>query len=144
MPRRSNICTASNGKLADSEARNRTLLDAMPDTMLRMSRDGMILDFRAHRDTDVTVWPAETIGSAISQSPLAHESRNAFQRSQACLEMLTLEVEDRPEALESVERIQKAQNHLHYLYEEVRTYAAPIHLQHQTCDLAQVPGHALR
>jgi signal transduction histidine kinase len=40
--------------------------------------------------------------------------------------------------LELVERIHKAQDHLHYLYEEVRTYAAPIHLQHQRCDVAQV------
>ncbi len=52
---------------------------------------------------------------------LAHESRNALQRSTACLEMRALEVEDRAEALDLVARIQKAQNHLHHLYEEVRS-----------------------
>ena len=68
---------------------------------------------------------------------LAHESRNAFQRIQACLEMLALEVEDRPEALEWVARIQRAQEHLHHLYEEVRNYAAPIHLERRACDMAR-------
>ena len=75
--------------------------------------------------------------AAIGQTMagLAHESRNAFQRIQACLEMLQLEVADRPEALELVQRIQRAQNHLHQLNEEVRSYAAPIRLDRQTCDL---------
>jgi signal transduction histidine kinase len=77
--------------------------------------------------------------AAIGQTVtgLAHESRNAFQRIQACLEMLALEVEDRPEAMNLVERIQRAQEHLHQLYEEVRSYAAPITLQWQTADVSQ-------
>jgi signal transduction histidine kinase len=49
-----------------------------------------------------------------------------------------LEVEDRPEALELVERISRAQGHLHQLYEEVRHYAAPINLDRRTCDLVRV------
>lgn len=69
---------------------------------------------------------------------LAHESRNALQRSKACLEMLALEVEDRPEALDLVDRIHKAQNHLHHLYEEVRSYAAPLNLHRESCHLAEV------
>jgi PAS domain S-box-containing protein len=69
---------------------------------------------------------------------LAHESRNALQRSQACLEMLALVVRDRPEALDLINRIQKAQDHLHTLYEDVRGYAAPIQLDKAVCDLKQV------
>ena len=69
---------------------------------------------------------------------LAHESRNALQRSQACLEMLALTVRDRPEALDLIDRIQKAQDHLHTLYEDVRSYAAPIKLDKGPCDLARV------
>ncbi len=66
---------------------------------------------------------------------LAHESGNALARSQACLEMLELEVQDRPEALDLVGRIQKAQNHLQQLYEEVRNYAAPLVLEREPCTL---------
>ena len=75
--------------------------------------------------------------AAIGQmmTGLAHESRNALQRSQACLEMLALEVQDRPAALDFVARIQKAQDHLHLLYEEVRDYAAPIRLRYEDCNL---------
>ena len=57
---------------------------------------------------------------------LAHENRNAMQRMQACLEMLALEVQDRPEALDLLNRMQAAQDRLHHLHEEVREYAAPI------------------
>jgi PAS domain S-box-containing protein len=77
--------------------------------------------------------------AAIGQTVagLAHESRNAFQRMQACLEMLALEVEDRPEAMNLVQRIQRAQEHLHQLYEEVRSYAAPITVEWQVGELSQ-------
>lgn len=69
---------------------------------------------------------------------LAHESRNAMQRSQACLEMLALADRDRPESLDLVARIQKAQDHLHHLYEDVRMYAAPVRLERRPCDLRAV------
>ena len=75
--------------------------------------------------------------AAIGQmmTGLTHESRNALQRSKACLEMLALEVEDRPAALDLVRRIETAQERLHHLYEEVRSYAAPINLKREPCDL---------
>ena len=78
--------------------------------------------------------------AAIGQmvAGLAHESRNALQRSQSCLELLALELEDQPEVLDLVDRIQKAQDHLHHLYEEVRGYAAPIKLHKKVCDLAEI------
>src|SRR5262249_54555162 len=69
--------------------------------------------------------------AAIGQmtAGLAHESRNALQLIQASLEMLALEVEDRPEAMELVESIQAAEDRLHRLFEDVRGYAAPIQLE---------------
>jgi signal transduction histidine kinase len=76
--------------------------------------------------------------AAIGQmmTGLAHESGNALARSQSCLEMLAWEVEDRPEALALIERIQKAQDDLRQLYEEVRGYAAPLKLDREPADLA--------
>jgi PAS domain S-box-containing protein len=78
--------------------------------------------------------------AAIGQmmTGLAHESGNALARSQACLEMLALDVQDRPDALGLVGRIQKAQDHLQQLYEEVRNYAAPLKLERETCALEGV------
>jgi PAS domain S-box-containing protein len=78
--------------------------------------------------------------AAIGQmmTGLAHESGNALARSQACLEMLGLAVRDRPDALDLIARIQKAQDHLQQLYEEVRTYAAPFKLDREVWDLALI------
>lgn len=78
--------------------------------------------------------------AAIGQmmTGLAHESGNALARSQACLEMLTFEVEDRPKALNLINRVQKAQDHLKQLYDEVRNYAAPLKLQLEPWNLAHI------
>ena len=75
---------------------------------------------------------------------LVHESRNALQRCRACLEMLTLEIADRPKALNLVERTQLAQDELQQLFEEVRDYAAPITLDRQTCHFADIWRQAWR
>lgn len=78
--------------------------------------------------------------AAIGQmvTGLAHESRNALQRSQAGLELLQDELQDQPEALEIVESIRRAQRHLHHLYEEVRSYAAPIAIRREKCSLDRI------
>jgi PAS domain S-box-containing protein len=73
-----------------------------------------------------------------TMTALVHESRNALQRSFACLEMLAMEVEDRPAALDLIARTQRAQEQLRQLYEEVRQWAAPIQLQREPCNLADV------
>jgi PAS domain S-box-containing protein len=78
--------------------------------------------------------------AAIGQmmTGLAHESGNALARSKACLEMLAWEVEDKPEALDLINRILSAQDHLKHLYEEVRGYAAPIKLDRDVWDLSGI------
>jgi signal transduction histidine kinase len=78
--------------------------------------------------------------AAIGQTMagLAHESRNAFQRSQAALETLALEVEDRPDAVHLLGRIQRANDHLLHLYEEVLQFAKPIRLELKKCDLREI------
>ncbi len=69
---------------------------------------------------------------------LAHESGNALARTQSCLEMLAWEVEDRPAALDLITRIQKAQDDLRQLYEDVRSYATPLRLDREAWSLAGV------
>ena len=78
--------------------------------------------------------------AAIGQTVagLAHESRNALQNVRACLVRLGWRLQQQPEALELVGEIQKAQDVLQRLFEDVRGYAAPIHLDLRPCNLAQV------
>ncbi len=97
------------------------------------------LDVTDRREAEARLLQSERL-AAIGQTVagLAHESRNAFQRSQACLEMLAMELEGHADELELVERIQRALDHLHHLYEEVRDYAAPINIDRQPCVLSHV------
>lgn len=78
--------------------------------------------------------------AAIGQvvTGLAHESRNALQRAQACLDMLSLDLEDRPDELELTNKIGRALQDLHRHYEEVRNYAAPINLERRPTDIAKL------
>jgi two-component system, LuxR family, sensor kinase FixL len=78
--------------------------------------------------------------AAIGQmvTGLAHESRNALQRAQACMDMLSLDLEGQPEQLELTEKIRRALDDLHRYYEEVRNYAAPINLECRAVDVAKL------
>jgi signal transduction histidine kinase/CheY-like chemotaxis protein len=98
---------------------------------------GAFLDITERKRSQERTLQTERL-AAIGQmvTGLAHESGNALARSQACLEMLALEVQDRPDALDLVARIQKAQDHLRQLYEEVRGYAAPLKLERDWWNLS--------
>lgn len=74
------------------------------------------------------------IGEAIAG--LSHESRNALQRCQVCVDLLLERLHADTESLDLVEKIQKSLKELRYLYEEVRQYAAPIVL-HPICKSIQ-------
>jgi signal transduction histidine kinase len=78
--------------------------------------------------------------AAIGQmmTVLTHESGNILARGNAILEMLELEVENVPSALELIERLKKASGDLRRLHEEVRNYAAPIELDRDRWDLASI------
>jgi PAS domain S-box-containing protein len=69
---------------------------------------------------------------------LAHEGRNALQRIQACLSLLTLRLQGQQENLELLGRIQKAQDDLQHLFEDVRSYAMAPKLQRHWHDLRQI------
>jgi PAS domain S-box-containing protein len=96
-------------------------------------------DITSLREAQQRALQAERL-AAIGQmmTGLAHESGNALARSQACLEMLALEVQGNAEALDLIGRIQKAQDHLRQLYEEVRGYAAPVRLERDPWDVSGV------
>jgi two-component system, LuxR family, sensor kinase FixL len=66
--------------------------------------------------------------AAIGQmmAGLAHESRNALQKSHACLTNLAFDVREQPESLDLVHKVQNSLDHLNSLLDEVRDYAAPI------------------
>jgi signal transduction histidine kinase len=100
---------------------------------------GAFLDITERKRAQERALQTERL-AAIGQmmTGLAHESGNALARSQACLEMLQWEVQDRPEALELITRVQKAQDHLRQLYEEVRGYAAPVKLEREVWDLGGI------
>jgi PAS domain S-box-containing protein len=69
---------------------------------------------------------------------LAHESRNALQRSRACLERLRWRLDEQPDALNLLTRAQQAQDDIVRLLDDVRSYAAPVVPAFQPCDLAAV------
>ena len=81
------------------------------------------------RDAQMRLIQSERL-AAIGQmvTGLAHESRNALQRSRACLDMLDLDLDSQPEQKDLVRRIRSALVELQTLYEEVRSYASPIQL----------------
>jgi len=78
--------------------------------------------------------------AAIGQmvTGLAHESRNALQRSRACLDVLNLDLESAPEQQDLVRRTRSALVELQTLYEEVRNYAAPIQLERSRQNLQKL------
>jgi signal transduction histidine kinase len=100
---------------------------------------GAFLNITERRQSQERLLQAERL-AAIGQmmTGLAHESGNALARSRACLEMLAWEVPDKPEAQDLIARIQKAQDHLQQLYEEVRGYAAPLKLEREFWNLAGI------
>ena len=78
--------------------------------------------------------------AAIGQmlTAIAHESRNALQRISAGVDMLKLDIEADSEAAKDLVKIDRGRSDLQALFEEIRTYAAPIKLDLQTCNLAEI------
>jgi signal transduction histidine kinase len=81
------------------------------------------------RDAEARAVQAERL-AAIGQmvASLAHESRNLLQRMSASIEILELIDVDNPDAIEEIAKIRNAERGLEKLLEEVRQFAAPIHL----------------
>ena len=128
--------SAKDGTLHDIRWAGKAIRDRQGQVLFVLFTGHDISDLREAQRRVLQAERLAAIGQMIAG--LAHESRNALQRSQSCLDMLRIAVKDRPEALDYVDRIQDAQEHLRQLYEEVRSYSAPIRLQIQEHCLKQV------
>jgi len=106
---------------------NARLLERTPDTKVILAVGQDITSVAEAQRRALQAERLAAVGQMVAG--LAHESRNALQRSQACLEMLELEIEHNAPAQDLVRRIQKAQDQLKTLYDEVRGYVAPIQLE---------------
>lgn len=113
-----------------------TIQDAagIPQRVAGLAED--VTEARERQQRELQTQRLAAIGEAMTG--LAHESRNALQRSQAGLEMLAMRVKDRRETAPILDEIKESQRHLHRLYEEVRGYAAPIRPQREACDLGEL------
>lgn len=100
---------------------------------------GVGYDVTEWRDAQQRALHAERL-AAIGQmvAGLAHESRNALQRGQACLSMLALRLKGQPDALDLIARLRNAQQHLYGLYEKVQGYARPIKLEYERANLGEL------
>jgi signal transduction histidine kinase len=129
-------------KMPDHEAlAARRSLNKLLDLDLAIMEDAYHTEFvgwqnRKERERFLHAERLAAIGETMTG--LVHESRNMLQRSRACLEMLEVDVSDRPPALDLVRRIRNAQDDLHQLFEEVREYAAPLKLNRSDCNLAPI------
>lgn len=76
------------------------------------------------------------VGQAISG--IAHESRNALQRIQVGVDMLGFEFPEDVECRKDLDRISRAKEDLQHLFEDLRSYATPLTLEHSTSSIAHV------
>ena len=80
------------------------------------------------------------IGNVVAG--VAHESRNALQQMQACTGLLEWKINDDPEAQALLADLQKAQDRLRRLFEDLRGYAAPMTLDVREYDLQKAVDEA--
>lgn len=104
--------------------------DALRATLLRIAR------LQEAEERAVQAERLAAIGQMVTV--LTHESRNALARGQAYLDLLAREVNDRPRAAELITRVQKAQDDLHHLFEEIRDFAAPMTIESGVWDLGGI------
>jgi PAS domain S-box-containing protein len=69
-----------------SEYRSRALLDAIPDTMFRVARDGTVLDIHSHDPENVVIPPDEMIGTNLYEIPPDVISRETMEERKVLVE----------------------------------------------------------
>jgi len=101
--------------------------------------EGFVTDFTELKKTRVQLVQSERL-AAMGQmmSSIAHESRNALQRIQAGVDMLKLDIPPDSEAGSDLAEIGRGRNDLQTLLEGMRDFAAPVNLELQKCNLADI------
>ncbi len=90
---------------------------------------GIIRDITERRESQKKMLESERLAAlGEAMAGLAHESRNALQRAQACLDLLLAQLAGDPDSTDLLRSIQHANEDLYRLYEEVRAFAAPVRI----------------
>ncbi len=69
---------------------------------------------------------------------VAHESRNALQQIQACAQLLDWQLAGDSPKQELIADLQRAQDRLHRLFDELRGFSSPRHLELRPCNLCTI------
>ena len=110
---------------------SKTIKDGAPQYVLA------VRDFRAVQQAQSRLLETERLAAiGETMTALAHESRNALQRMQSCLTLLRLRCNDTVREL--IDDMEDAQDQLQRLYEEVRSFAAPLQLTLRRTDLRKL------
>ena len=84
---------AAEKALREAEQRNRAIVDAMPDSMVRVSRDGTILDFKLDTPDENEQWRRRGLLNGSIHDALGEEiGRRAMEHVQQALDTNTMQV----------------------------------------------------
>jgi len=95
-----------------------------------------ITELHAVQDKLIQSERLAALGQMISV--IAHESRNALQRIQVGVDMLGFEMAEDSDSWKDLQRISRAKEDLHHMFEELRSYAAPMKLECDVCCVGQI------
>ncbi|HEY9708923.1 MAG TPA: histidine kinase dimerization/phospho-acceptor domain-containing protein, partial [Oculatellaceae cyanobacterium] len=80
--------------LLSSVATNRALLNAIPDLMFRINQDGMIVNYKAPKDSNLSLYEADFLGKNLEEvlpAPLAQHVLNGIEKARQTGELQVLE-----------------------------------------------------
>jgi PAS domain S-box-containing protein len=105
----------------------------------------ILLDVTSRVEAERRLVQSERL-AAIGQmvAGVAHESRNALQQIQACCGLLQWKLNGKSDVHELLDDLQKAQDRLRRLFDDLREYAAPLKIDKRICDLRDVVTEAWR
>lgn len=103
----------------------------------------IFMDVTARTEAERKLVESERL-AAIGQmvAGVAHESRNALQQIQACCGLLEWKLHGNEDTRELLDDLQEAQDRLHRLFEDLRVYTGPVHLERRAADLGALLGDA--